>query len=163
YEIRSRGATLAYILTTDVGASVLDLAVNRLGLLSQTLLFAGQVRKAWNGPPLPLWQILFVSAIVAGAIAARLFTRGASRVAALTFILLLACLLFSRLNVLEHHLITLVPIAAALVAAAAQDAWRRWPAARYVLGAVAVTYFGSALYWNVVAAHQIRSTGGVGI
>jgi Dolichyl-phosphate-mannose-protein mannosyltransferase len=163
YEIRSRGATLAYLRSTDVGGSLLDLAVRRLGLLSQTLLFAGEVRKAWSGPPLPLWQILFVSAIVAGALAAGLFTRGASRVAALTFIFLTACLLFSRLNVLEHHLITLVPIAAALMAAAAQDTWRRSRMARYVLGAVAVTYFGAALYWNVTAAHQIRSTGGVGI
>src|SRR6185436_2236716 len=113
--------------------------------------------------------ILFGS-LVAFAVAVCLWSGGlaesartARRVAAGTFLLLLACMLFSRLPIFDHHLISLVPIAALLVVAAAQDCYRRWPSTLPVLACIGVAYFGSALYWDVKAARQLRSTGGVGV
>jgi hypothetical protein len=72
-------------------------------------------------------------------------------------------MLLSRLNIAEHHLIALIPIAAVLVVIASQDVCLRWRSARYVTAAIAVLYLASALYWNLRAAGQIRSTGGVGL
>ncbi len=123
----------------------------------------------WDGPDLPLWQTLSFSSVVLFALYACLTSGRTSkqegiafgRLAAWTFLFLLTCMLVSRFNVSDHHLIALIPIAAVLVAIAARDSYRRWPKARYLVGAIAVLYLGSAMQWNLAAARQIRSTGGV--
>lgn len=44
---------------------------------------------------------------------------------------------------------------------AAQEICRQWRKARYVIGGIAVVYVVSAMQWNLLAASQIRGTGGV--
>ena len=170
YEIRSRGATLAFIRSSNIAEPLSHLVSERLKMLSQTLLSDAELRLAWGGPPLPLWQPLLFSAVVAFAIASALWSGGlpqsartSRRVAALSFLFLLACMLFSRLNISDHHLISLIPIAAVLAVAAAQDTLQRWPSTRYGIAFIGVACLGSALYWDVAAVRSIRSTGGVGL
>jgi 4-amino-4-deoxy-L-arabinose transferase-like glycosyltransferase len=169
YEIRSHGATIAFLSSSIESGPLLGLIGHRLNLLAQTVLADSELRKMWNGPPLPLWQSMLFSSVVVFAVSACLWRfewaehAVAGRVAALTFLFLLAFMLFSPVKIFEHHLIALIPIAAALVVIAARDFSRRWRSARYVTAAIALVYLASALYWNLTAARQIRSTGGVGM
>jgi hypothetical protein len=165
YEIKSRGATFAFMRSTNP-PSLLSLAGHRFHLLSQTFLYDSEHRRIWTELPMPLWQKLFFSSVVVSALCICLLGSGIrkpARMAAVIFVVLLACMLSSRLNIDDHHLIALVPIAALLVVVAAQECCRRWPVARLVAGAIIVIYFTSALYWNLTAARQIRLTGGIGI
>jgi hypothetical protein len=112
---------------------------------------------------MPLWQMIFFPTLVAFALYA-CFDRQPDpprRILGLVFPFLLACMLGSGFFVSEHHLIALLPIAAALVALAGQDTWRRWRYGRYAVGFAAATYLACALNWNLMAAERIRSTGGV--
>jgi hypothetical protein len=165
YEIKSRGATFAFMRSTNP-ESLLTLAWHRFNLLSQTFLYDSEHRTMWTELPMPLWQRAFFSSVVVFGLCVCLFGSGIrkpARVAAVIFVAVLACMLSSRLNISDHHLIALVPLAALLVVVAAQECCRRWPVARLVAGAIAVIYFTSALYWNLTAARQIRLTGGIGI
>ena len=165
YEINSRGATFAF-MRSGASESLLSLAAHRFHLLSQTLLYDSEHRRMWTELPMPLWQKLFFSSVVVFALSFCLLSAGIrkpGRIAALIFLFLLACMLSSRLNISDHHLIALVPIAALLVVVTAQECSRRWPVARLVAGAIATIYLSAAMYWNLTAAYQIRSTGGVGI
>jgi hypothetical protein len=170
YEVRSRGATFTFLRSMADPTPLLRLAVPRLDLLSQILLSDHEHRDMWNAPPLTLWQAIVLSSIVATALyvclrrSSRAEPRQTAfgRVAALTFLFLAGCMFLSRLNVTEHHWITLVPLAIVLVVIAAQDVCRRWRGARYVVAAIAVFYLNSAMQRNLTVAAQIRSTGGVG-
>jgi Dolichyl-phosphate-mannose-protein mannosyltransferase len=166
YEIQSRGATFAFMRSINNPQPLLHLIADRLNSLSQMLVASGAQRYIWSGPALvalPVWQPVVFSAVVAFALCLCLWNDHLAfgRVAALTFLLLLACMLVSRLNVSDQHLIALVPMVAVLVALAAQDSCRRWRSAHYVAVAVGILYLGSALYWNMTTARRIRSTGGV--
>ena len=169
YEIRSAGATFEFSRVMADPKPLLQLAGYRLYLLSQVLVSDSEHREIWNAPTLPLWQAVIFTTVVATALYVCLRSRTLpelrrmeyGRMAALTFLLLLACMFQSRLNVTEHHLIALVPIAALVVVIAAREVYRRWPNARYAIAAVAVLYVITALQWNLAAAGQIRSTGGV--
>ena len=171
YEIRSHGATFAFLRSTKELKPFLPLVVHRLRLLSQTVLSDSELRKMWNGPPLPLWQSIFFSSVVAIAVCVCLWRfegeesirTDSRRVVALTFLFLLGCMIFSPLYIYEHHLIALIPIAAAIVVIAAQSSSRRWRFARPLTGAIAIVYVASALYWNLTAARQIRYSGGAGM
>jgi hypothetical protein len=125
---------------------------------------SGANREMWSGPPLPLWQLALFCAVV--VISTGLCLAGSAapvRAAALTFLLLLVCMLFWRLNIADQHLIALVPLAALLVAIATRESRRRWPRVRYLPIAIGIVYAGSALYWNLAMARQLRSTGGTGL
>jgi hypothetical protein len=148
--------------STNVPQPMRELVWRRLGQLSQLLLSDGELRKMWSAPAMPYWQPVVFSSVLVFALWLCLQGR-TTRIGALTFLFLLSCMLFSRLNIFDHHLIALIPIAAALVVAAGQDAMRRWAAAPYLAGAIATAYLGCAIYWNVTAARQIRATGGVGM
>jgi Dolichyl-phosphate-mannose-protein mannosyltransferase len=171
YEIRSHGATFAFMRAMNNPQPMLHLVAFRLNLLSKIILSDSGHRDKWDGPDLPLWQTVPFSIMVIFALFACLRWGRASiksgaifgRVAALTFVFLLSCMLFSRLNISDHHLIALVPIAAVLVMVAARDICQRWRNARYAAGALAVLYLILALSLNHMAARQIRSTGGVGL
>ena len=169
YEIRSRGATFGFMESMNNPLPLIRLVGHRLFLLAQTFLSDSEHRDMWDGPELPLWQTLLFSAVVlfalyvclAGDRPSKQEGSAFGRVAAWTFLFLLSCMLVSRFNVSDHHMIALIPIAAVLVVIAAQQSCRRWPRARYAVGAIGVLYFASALQWNLAAARQIRSTGGV--
>jgi Dolichyl-phosphate-mannose-protein mannosyltransferase len=169
YEIRSHGATFAFMRAMNNSQPMLHLVAHRLNLLSRTILSDSEHRDMWDGPDLPLWQTVPFSIIVIFALFACLRWGSVSikagavfgRVAGLTFVFLLSCMLFSRLNISDHHLVALLPIAAVLVVLAARDSCQRWRRARYVAGAIAMLYLVLALSLNHTAARQIRSTGGV--
>jgi len=162
YEIQSRGATFEFLRSMADSKPLYDLAGYRLHMLSQTLLSDAEHREIWNGPPLPMWQAVLFSTVVATALYICLRSRIKSgRFAALTFLLLAACMFSSQLNLREHHLISLVPIGALVVVIAAQEICRRWRNAVYVTGAIAILYLFAAIQWNLTAATQLRATGGV--
>ena len=169
YEIRSRGATFHFMGATNNPQPFLQLVAHRLALLGQTFLSDSEHRGMWDGPALPLWQTILFSAVVVVSLFYCLAGRWKPgeergpfcRVAGLTFIFLLTCMLTSQLNISDHHLIALIPIAAVLTAIAASDSWRRWPRLRLAAVAIALLYLGIALQWNLMAARKIRSTGGV--
>jgi hypothetical protein len=66
-----------------------------------------------------------------------------------------ACLFFSGLPVAEHHLVTLLPFAAAMVVLAL-------PRARWAGMALAVLYAACAFGWQTAAVAGLKRTGGVG-
>jgi hypothetical protein len=70
-------------------------------------------------------------------------------------------MLSSRLNVLDHHLVMLVPITAVVVVLAFHGLIERWKRASIFALAISLVYVGSALFWNVAAERGLRETGGV--
>jgi hypothetical protein len=64
--------------------------------------------------------------------------------------------------VAEHHLIILMPLAAVTAAFAASALLSRYRWGRTAAAAVALLYFGSALYWQVGAVRGVARTGGTG-
>src|SRR5262249_49909225 len=166
-----RGATFEFLRWMAESKPLSSLAGHRLDLLSQVFLSGRGQRAIWNAPPMPIWQPVILTTIVAVALYVCLRSPGLGkpaqttfgRVAAITFLFLLACMFLSRLNVTDHHLIALVPIAAMLVVIAAQVICLRWRTARYAIHALAVVYVILALQWNLAAARELRSTGGIGL
>ena len=191
YEIRSGGATFAFVRTASDPESLWKLAGLRLPLLCGTIFPADGRRSLWNGPPAPLWFTILFCAVVFTAIYICLRNVGQvdnlsaighralagraanppqvanaphiafGRASALTCLLLLACMFLSRLNVSDHHFIALVPLAMIPVTVAAMECRRRWPGARRWIALLALAYFGCALYWDLSIARRLRSTGGV--
>jgi hypothetical protein len=156
YEFRSGWATFAYMRTTRAPEPLWESVRLRLGMLTETLLADPEMRKLWGGPPMPPWQSIFAGAVVLAALAFCFRQPKKPRFCAWIFVVLAACPLISRLSVHPHHLITVVPIAAVLVAVTAG----RW---RYLAAPAGLIYLGCALWWNASAARQIRATGGVGL
>jgi len=165
YELRSDFATLRFMRSAALPDPLTDLISIRLQKLCEILISASDLRKMWDGAPPPVWQTLLFTAGVACALFI-CFTQSrnsnpARRIAVLIFLFLLACMLFSRLNIASHHMIALVPIAALIVVVAAGKVCRSWPRARYAIAAIALLYVTTAAQSNLAAARQIRSTGGV--
>jgi hypothetical protein len=162
YEIRSGGATFAFMRSMANTEPLARLLGRRLEMLSQIFILSGADRAIWLGPALPVWQVVLFCSVVTLAVIACLLSRGSfPRAAALTFLLLLLCMLLWRLNIADQHLIALVPLAALLVAITAWDSCRRWPAARYIAAAIGILYLGCSLQWQLTAARELRSTGGL--
>jgi hypothetical protein len=131
----------------------------RLVMFGETLLSDREHRAMWDGPPLPAWQLwLFPGAVFAACLVC-LLARGRSvwpRAAALCFLFLAAFLFLSKMIVAEHHLIVLLPVAAMVTALAAGMIYRP------IVAALAVLYFGSAIYSQAAAIRGLDRTGGVG-
>ena len=95
----------------------------RWSLFAETLLSDGEHRKMWDGPPLPDWQLWLFPVVVVLACLVCMLGSGRdhaertsiARFLALTFIFSAGFLFFSRLQIAEHHLIMLVPLAVAVV------------------------------------------------
>ena len=136
----------------------------RLVMFAETLLSDREHRAMWDGPSMPAWQLwLFPCALLAACLVC-LLARGRSvwpRGVALCFLFLAAFLFLSKMIVAEHHLIVLLPLAAMVTALAAGIVYRH-SAGRPVVGALAVVYFGSAIYSQVAAIRGLERTGGVG-
>jgi hypothetical protein len=66
----------------------------------------------------------------------------------------------SRLNIAEHHLVMLVPIAVVVVVLAFQELIHRWRGAGVAALSIGLIYLASALYCDVSAARGLRRTGG---
>ncbi|HEX5432389.1 MAG TPA: glycosyltransferase family 39 protein [Bryobacteraceae bacterium] len=171
YQALSKGGTLRALRTSAAAATLGQLLSYRFFLLRDLFLSDGEHRKMWGGPVyLPAWQMWGFPILIAAACLVCLLFGGkdfrrapAARFTAVTFLLLTAYLLVSRLEVAEHHLIVLTPIAAALVVLACSALHAKYSWARIFSLALAAVYAGSAVYWNVAAIRGLRQTGGIGM
>jgi hypothetical protein len=169
FQILSDWLILDFMKAGQAQGSFGQLVMYRLQMLTEVLVSDAEMRAIWSGPPVPLWQVYFFSLVIIFALIVCFALKHAGservilwrRVSALTFILYALTMVTSRLNVTQHHLVTLVPIAAVVVALACQGVIHQWKNARIPVLAIALLYAGSALYWNVTAAQGLRETGGV--
>lgn len=169
YEILSKGGTWEAIGMFPARDSFARSILTRLILFSETLLSDREHRAMWDGPPMPAWQSrLFLGVIIASCIACltvrskldatrALWARGF----ALTFLFFGAFLFLSRLDVSEHHLIALVPLASMVTVSAGLLIQERYRRARFLYGGLAAIYISCALYWQAAAVEGLRRTGGV--
>jgi hypothetical protein len=170
YQWLSGGGTLQAIGMFSSSKAFRDLILGRLTLLSEVLLTDREHRAMWDGPQIGEWQRwLFVVIVVAASAVCLTARRRAghhlsfwARMFGVQFLLLAGFMTFSRLNVAEHHLIALVPLAAVVVVVGSAILARssRWTP--LVLVAVALAYSGCALFWQVKAIYGLHASGGVG-
>jgi len=164
YEIRSGGGTFAFMQFTRNEKPLSFLLQKRAGMFAQMLLSDSEHRVAWNGPEMPLWQMILFPTLVGIGLWVCLRhdspKQHIKRMLGLTFVLLATYMFCSRFNIAEHHLIALLPLSVLMVALAAQDSLQRWRIARYPVAIVLVVYLLCATQWNMAAAHRFRSGGG---
>jgi hypothetical protein len=164
YQAVSRGGTWQALDMFATQDSLGERLLSRLVMFSETLLAEGEHRAMWNGPPMPVWERWLFPLIVLGACAVCLASRKVwPRVTALAFVFLGAILLYSRLEVSEHHLVELLPFAVAIAVFASSLLTERFRISRAIIAALALLYIASALYWQGAAIQGLRATGGVGI
>jgi len=154
YQIVSHGGTFEAVGMFSSNDALLQRLYTRLIMFSECLICDREHRAMWGGPMLPWWQLVAFAPVVLAATVVCLRAGGVRRLIALAFLLFAACLFFSRLPVAEHHLVTLLPFAAALVVLAVRI---RWAAI-----ALAVFYVGCAFYWQTAAVAGLKRTGGEG-
>jgi hypothetical protein len=161
YQIVSRGGTWEALSIFARQDSLHDRLLTRLVMFSETLLIDREHRAMWNGAPLPDWQRwLFPALVLASCLACIIGHAVWPRVIAIAFLISGAILFFSRVAVSEHHLVVLVPLAAAMTVFAGSAAPARFRAIPMAFFAV---YVGCALYWQGAAIRGLRATGGVGM
>ena len=173
FQVLSRWEILRSMEVAQAGQSLTSLLAWRLGLLADTLLITNENRGIWGGPPLPLWQTLFLSVTLILSLLICFLVRGRGehagsnlnafrRASALGFLFFALLMLTSRLRIASHHLVMLVPIAIIISVIALQVLLSRSNKAWLLVGAVALIYVGSALNWDLTAARGFRETGGLG-
>ena len=143
-----------------------QLLQDRLGMLAEAVFQDGERRAIWGGPNLPQWQLwLFPAVILGSCIVCILWQQRRGflpRTAALTLLVFTGVLLLTGVEVAEHHMVTLIPIAVAVVVMAGWELLHRYRPTRVGLAAFAAVYLGSALYWQFATLHGLRKTGGIG-
>jgi hypothetical protein len=162
YQVLSKGGTWEALGMFPANQSLPDRLWVRLVMFAETLLSDREHRAIWDGPPTPGWQRWLFLLIVSAACLMCLRPRNLwARAFALCFLFLGAFFFLSRMIVAEHHLIVLVPLAAAVtvlgLCSIVQFSWGRG-----IVPALAVIYLGSAISWQVAAIRGIRRTGGIG-
>jgi hypothetical protein len=195
YQFLSWGGSWRALSTFYASGTLQERVATRLVMFSETLLTDREHRAMWDGPSMPAWQRwLFPSIAVAccvyGLIARTDRDRAhaiLTRMLALVFLFYGAMLLLSSAPVSEHHLVVLLPFAAAVTtlvmtnASASQTPIPPLPPSNSPLpsrdrkGAVgpsrtillisallSIVYLASALYWQFAAIQGLRKTGGVG-
>ena len=126
----------------------------RQRLLSRAVMFAESLvsdrehRAIWGAGAVPAWQAWLFALVLVAALA--WCFRRAPRIAIAAGVLY-ALHFFSTVQVAEHHFVTAIPFAIAVVAAAGGPL--RW---------FAPVYLAMALHWDMAAIHSLRATGGVG-
>ena len=172
YEAITRVGTLRFIRDGGVSEGAIARVRERIPLLAETLLSDGEHRALWGGPYLPKWQVTLTVALAAvGIAAATLAPRSVRESAAqcawrrasgLTAVLFAAIMLFSRLQIAEHHLVALVPVAA-LAAATGIRRIAFPPVLRAAFSLAFVLFVVLCVSWDVRSAAGIRRTGGLGV
>lgn len=163
-------ATLDFMSDSDAGLRGLPLLTARLRQLGPALLYDDEHRRfMWDGPALPAWQPVMIATFVGLAVLAAFAGRGERgvvrwhRAVAVCLLVQTAILLLTRLPVREHHLLTLVPLAALCVVLAACRLVAWIPAARWAVAAVAVVYLALAVHWDLRLRQGLAETGGTGV
>jgi len=173
YEAITRGGTLRFMESASQGRlPLLGRVFVRLPLLAETLLSDGEHRAIWAGPRVPPAEIVFAAALAVTGVAMALFlpkavreTHGDAawrRSSALACVLFALAMLTSRLRVVEHHLVTAVPVAAVAAVLGFRRFALGYPPARALLAAAGIPFAALCLSWDVRAIAGIRRTGGVG-
>jgi hypothetical protein len=157
YQILSGGGTWQAVSMFGATGTLLQRIQHRAWMFSETLLSNGEHHRAWAGPvSLPAWQLWFFPLLVAAScVMCVLSRRTLARVAGLMLLFYAMTFMYTSLPIGEHHLMTLVPIAAVV----AVLAWQRFSPAAIAVGLI---YVVSAIYWQGAALAGLRRTGGVG-
>lgn len=161
---------LDFIGGSDTGSSgAMTLVPWRLHLLASALLYDSEHRRGiWDGPDLPTWQVAAVCLLAAAGVLAAFVGREANerrrwhRALSVCVLVQALVMVVSRLNVRQHHFVTLVPLVALAVALAAARLLQRWPAAWPGLAAAALLYAAIVLPWDVAMRRGLVETGGTG-
>jgi hypothetical protein len=164
YQIGSGGGTLRALEALASAQPLGDRIQARFDMLSYVLLADSEHLDMWGQAPKVGWQtwgpVLTVAAAVVLCLlvpAQRLFPR----FAAATFLSVGVFLFLSSLDIAEHHLIALVPLAAVAVVLACAVLHRRfrwtWP----LPAGLAAVFVGTAFYWHAATLRGLRSTAGV--
>jgi hypothetical protein len=171
YQVVSKGGTweaLSMFSSTDTWRQRL---FSRLIMFSETLLSDRQHRSMWDGPFMPGWQrwlfptVFLMSCVVCllGRSEQNQFRAAFARIAALAALLFAAVLFLSRVNLSEHHLIAMLPLAVVVTVLVCSFLAARYRWASVVVAALAAVYVSSAMYWQFSAIQGLRKTGGVGM
>lgn len=169
YLVQSRGGTIRFLIEQPVNERFTALLAFRLRILAETQLADSEQRRIWDGPPIPQWQtVFFFLVVIVGILVCLFFKEGETnrmvhwrRICALTFLFFAAFMLCSRLNIQEHHLVTLVPLAVVIVVTTLQALIHRWRTFAVVAFSVGLIYLGSAVYCNLAAMQGLSKTGGI--
>jgi Dolichyl-phosphate-mannose-protein mannosyltransferase len=162
YQVISRGGTWEAMSIFTIHDSLSQRLSTRLIMFSETLISDREHRAMWNGPAMPGWERwLFLIVVIAACLVCLRSRSIWERGFALCFLFLGAFLFFSTIIVAEHHLIVLVPLAAAITVfgsfTLARYAW-----GRQIVACLAIVYLGVAGYWQIAAIRGLSRTGGVG-
>jgi hypothetical protein len=179
YQVLSKGGSWQALSMFYSPGTLKERVSTRLIMFAETLLADRERRAMWDGPFMPGWQRwLFPSIVLACCLASLVARRDRNqphailtRILTLVFLFYGAMLLLSRSPVSEHHLIALMPFAAAVTALAMTDVLPSrdrkgtvGPSRIKLLATalLAIVYTGSALYWQFATIQGLHRTGGVG-
>jgi dolichyl-phosphate-mannose-protein mannosyltransferase len=169
YQFISHGGTWEGLSMFSSNDTLSQRLYTRLVLFSETLLSDREHRAMWDGPSMPAWQPGLFTTVVAMAWSVCLIKSDVKRervafrrIAALALLLLAVPLFFSRVQLSEHHLIGLLPLAAVVTVLAFVYLAARHRSAAVAGVILAVVYAGAAIFWQVSAVQGLRRTGGVG-
>jgi hypothetical protein len=135
----------------------------RLRSLAQTLIADAEQRAVWAGPPAPVWQLGAGAILLMMVAAAVLVPAGAAdrdlgrwrRAFATAAAALAVLLVTSRLTVSEHHLVAVLPLAAAALSLSAVEVFDRRSRGALVLAALLAA-------WTLVSLQAgARTLGGL--
>ncbi len=177
YEIASRMGTLAYVRSARQPLTP-SLVGTRLRGVAEVLVADREQRTIWGGPPVEPWQFVLGAALLLLVVLAAFRGGGAGaeeeaadagspawrRWLAWTALLLLPILASSRLNVTQHHLAAVLPLALAAVAIGAVEIARRFRRVRALAPLLAMAGAGLAavlLGWDLRIVRGLRETGGL--
>jgi hypothetical protein len=169
YEFLSRFATLRFMNAYGLKDPLAKLLPVRFFQFSELLVSDGELRAIWAGPPIPDWQRLVFSLVLLGSIVVALLVKDgeAERAArwrrgfALALLLFVGVMVTSSMNVLQHHLVTALPLAIGVAVLAFQAIVSRLRLWRYVAAVVGAFCISVMVYWDVSAVLGLQRTGGV--
>ncbi len=165
YQIYSRGGTWQALGMFAERQPLSVLLPARMKMLGLAMISNAEHRAMWNGGPVPAWEgWLFPALVLAGAVACLAMTPRSRMavIASLTLAGFGGLLLTSRLQVSEHHLVALLPLAAVVAALGFSLLARRIPAVRFVTRGAVALYICVCAYWLSSAAIGLGATHGVG-
>jgi 4-amino-4-deoxy-L-arabinose transferase-like glycosyltransferase len=167
YQIVSHGGTFEALGMFSAQDTLVDRLYTRLVMFSESLLCDREHRAMWSGPFMPWFERWLFPLVVFGSclvcMAVKQAAKPASRVLSLSFLLLALTLFSSGLTVAEHHLVALLPFAAAMTAVACFALTERFPRARWAVITLAIVYAACAFQWQTAAVAGLKKTGGVGV
>jgi hypothetical protein len=167
YQFVSHGGTFEALGMFSAQDTLGQRLYTRMVMFSESLLCDREHRAMWSGPFMPWFERWLFPIAVLGSCAVCLVVKNAAkpaaRILAIAFLLFGATLFSSGLMVSEHHLVALLPFAAAMTAVACFAAIERWPRARCGIIAFAVVYAVCAFLWQTAAVAGLKKTGGVGV